>query len=298
MTSVLVVEDSRMQAARIVLVLEEAGYDVRTATDGETALESITTCPPEIVLTDLMMPGVNGLELTETVRSLRPSIPVVLMTANGSEAIAAEALRKGASGYIPKSQLDRSLLSTIGQLAEVLETRRQEARILERLTESACTFRFGNDHDFVGQLVSHLQRDLQNVAFEDQTGLLRIVLALKEALLNAIDHGNLELDSSLRDEDDDRYRMLGEERKRMDPYRHRNVQIVAKIRPERVTYVIRDEGPGFDPSKVPDPTDPENLVRAHGRGLMLIQSFMDEVSFNESGNEITMVKHREKSMSA
>ena len=60
-----------------------------------------------------------------------------------------------------------------------------------------------------------------------------------------------------------------------------------------VTYRIRDEGPGFDRSALPDPTDPANLEKVSGRGLMLIHAFMDEVSHNASGNEITMAKRAE-----
>ena len=55
-------------------------------------------------------------------------------------------------------------------------------------------------------------------------------------------------------------------------------------------FVVRDEGPGFDPNSLPDPTDPENLLKPSGRGIMLIRTFMDAVSFNEKGNEVTMVK--------
>jgi anti-sigma regulatory factor (Ser/Thr protein kinase) len=58
-----------------------------------------------------------------------------------------------------------------------------------------------------------------------------------------------------------------------------------------VTYVITDEGPGFDPSALPDPTDISQLERVSGRGLLLIRTFMDEVRHNDRGNEITMIKH-------
>jgi hypothetical protein len=51
-----------------------------------------------------------------------------------------------------------------------------------------------------------------------------------------------------------------------------------------------DEGPGFDPSLLPDPTDPENLARPHGRGLMLMRTFMDDLTFNSTGNEVRMLK--------
>jgi len=59
-----------------------------------------------------------------------------------------------------------------------------------------------------------------------------------------------------------------------------------------VTFIVRDEGPGFDPSALPDPTDPENLLKPCGRGVMLIRTFMDQVNFSAKGNEITMVKRR------
>ena len=68
------------------------------------------------------------------------------------------------------------------------------------------------------------------------------------------------------------------------------MEVVAKIDRSRITVAVRDEGAGFDPDGLPDPTDPANLQKVHGRGLMLIRTFMDEVSFNETANEITMVK--------
>jgi anti-sigma regulatory factor (Ser/Thr protein kinase) len=62
---------------------------------------------------------------------------------------------------------------------------------------------------------------------------------------------------------------------------------------ERATFSIRDEGLGFDTKCVPDPGDPESLALEGGHGLLLMQTFMDEVRFSEKGNEVTMVKLRE-----
>lgn len=56
--------------------------------------------------------------------------------------------------------------------------------------------------------------------------------------------------------------------------------------------MIRDEGPGFDSTSLPDPTDPVNLEKVSGRGLLLIRTFMDEVRHNPKGNEIVLVKRR------
>jgi len=61
---------------------------------------------------------------------------------------------------------------------------------------------------------------------------------------------------------------------------------------------VEDEGPGFDPATVPDPTDPGNLERIGGRGLMLIRTFMDDVEHNEKGNRITLRKKYPTSESA
>ena len=60
----------------------------------------------------------------------------------------------------------------------------------------------------------------------------------------------------------------------------------------QATFVIRDDGPGFDLNSLPDPTDPENLLKPSGRGLLLIRTFMDEVSHNSTGNQITLVRRR------
>ena len=61
-----------------------------------------------------------------------------------------------------------------------------------------------------------------------------------------------------------------------------------RISHEGATFIIRDEGPGFDPNKVPDPTAPENLEAVCGRGIWLMRSLMDEVDYNETGNEVTL----------
>ena len=56
--------------------------------------------------------------------------------------------------------------------------------------------------------------------------------------------------------------------------------------------MVRDEGNGFDPTILPDPTDPANLEKSSGRGILLMRTFMDEVVFNEVGNEVQMLKRR------
>jgi anti-sigma regulatory factor (Ser/Thr protein kinase) len=105
-------------------------------------------------------------------------------------------------------------------------------------------------------------------------------------------HGNLELDSELRQGDGKAYEALMQERLKQEPYRSRKLYVHLKLTRDEARFVLRDEGPGFDVSKLPDPTDPENLLKPSGRGILLMRLFLDEVRHNEVGNEITLAFRR------
>ena len=137
---------------------------------------------------------------------------------------------------------------------------------------------------------SHYVRAGESTLFLNAVEELTGMIALHEALVNAIQHGNLELSSDLRQEDERAFQDLGEQRRRQPPYKDRRVRVRATLSRSEAVYVIEDEGPGFDPSTLPDPTDPANLERVGGRGLMLIRTFMDEVEHNQTGNRITLRK--------
>ena len=82
----------------------------------------------------------------------------------------------------------------------------------------------------------------------------------------------------------------------MESYRDRRVRVTATFSADEARFVISDEGRGFDVSKLPDPTNPENMARAHGRGVLLIQTFMDAVVYNATGNRVTLIKRKQPAM--
>jgi serine/threonine-protein kinase RsbW len=92
-------------------------------------------------------------------------------------------------------------------------------------------------------------------------------LALEEALVNAIKHGN-----------------------GLDP--NKQVHVVCQISAEKVRIVIEDEGIGFRPDDVPDPTEDENLEKPCGRGIMLMRAFLSTVEYNERGNRVVLEKNK------
>jgi CheY-like chemotaxis protein len=291
MTKVLVVDDSAVDRLLVGNILEKEGYAVTFASDGQQALSILAEHRFDVVVSDLQMPIVDGLQLVSQIRSEFPHTPVILVTGQGSEEIAASALRCGAASYVPKRTIQSDLVSTIQTVlsATIPESECESLRGI--LVESVSHYVIGYEPEAPKALISHLQRCLNLTCINSETEKIRIATALAEALANAIDHGNLELDSNLREENISLYDQTGRERSQVEPYCRRRVYVTAKLEPNRATFIIRDDGPGFQPDALPDPTDPENLCKPCGRGVLLIRTFMDEVTFNPLGNEITMVKY-------
>ena len=295
MATVLIVDDSAVDRRLAQGVLEKnTQLAFLYAVDGADAVEQLKISPPDLVLTDLQMPVMSGLELVRYVREKYPLVPVILMTAQGSEEIAVQALASGAASYVPKSRLARDLANTVENVLATSRAQRHHARMMECVTRNHWTFVLDNDPSLIPAIVDHVQQQITRLKLCDETGRIRMAIALEEALLNALYHGNLEVSSDLREQDTRQYYALADERRREEPYRSRTVHFEATLSTQEMTYLVRDAGPGFNPQAVPDPTDPANLERCSGRGLMLIRAFMDEVRHNERGNEIVMIKRREE----
>jgi DNA-binding NarL/FixJ family response regulator len=291
MAIVLVVDDSAMQRHLATNLLKQlADIELIEANAGKAAIAMIERHRPDVVLTDLQMPGMNGLELVDYVRKHHPSVPVVLMTAFGSEDIAIEALRRGAASYVSKRRMATDLTDTVRSLLGVVRCQRDTQRVMDQITERESHFEIENDLSLVGPLVDHIEAGLARLNLCDETDLIRVAVALREALANAIDHGNLELRSELRATDPSAYYRLRDERRRAEPYAARRVHVAVRETRTEARFVVHDEGRGFDPSILPDATDPANLEREYGRGLLLIRTFMDTVHHDDGGRQITMVK--------
>lgn len=155
---------------------------------------------------------------------------------------------------------------------------------------TATEFVLDNSSATVTALVSYIRETLQLLKFSDQSTIIRTCVALTEALDNALYHGNLELSSELRKGSGEAWEKAVAERRQTSPYKDRSIEVRVELSRHEISVTIRDEGPGFDPSKLPDPTDPDNIENVCGRGVFLVRTFMDEVRYNDKGNEITLVK--------
>jgi len=138
------------------------------------------------------------------------------------------------------------------------ETTRRAGDDMELVLRGAST------HDTAERLTDRVYEFISKLPL-DPEAVFRLKLAAHETLTNAIEHGN-----------------------RNDP--SRQVTLTCRRRPHEVAIIIEDEGDGFDPDGVPDPTAQENLLKEGGRGILLIRSYVDECRFENHGRRIVLIK--------
>ncbi|MGD1102137.1 MAG: ATP-binding protein [Terriglobia bacterium] len=138
-----------------------------------------------------------------------------------------------------------------------------------QMEKARLSLRFSETIPATLQALEGVVQNIMALASEMKCGedhFAEIELALREALANAVIHGN-----------------------RQDPTK--KVEVRCFCQPDRgMLLVVEDEGAGFDPKEIPDPTHAERLFESHGRGLFLIRRTMDSVRFSRSGRRVTMVK--------
>ncbi|EMI18837.1 response regulator receiver protein [Rhodopirellula maiorica SM1] len=295
MSRVLLAEDSPTQVIMLRALLEEDSHEVQVATDGAKALAIMSEQLPDIVVTDMQMPNMNGLELVQAIRSKHASVPVILITGQGSEELAAQALLDGAAAYLPKSVVDEQLLGSIEHVLGLLDTPMSYQHLIDRLDYNQFQFTLENNPDLVPPLVNLMQQMVGGIHLCDEVARARIGMAIEQALLNAMIRGNLEISHQEQLEDEELHvaeeLTLIEKRRSESPYGDRRVIFRAHLGREQLVFIVNDEGKGFDTEAHLEPEAHDVVDAEEGRGLVLIHSFMDEVRFNDSGNEIVMVKN-------
>jgi CheY-like chemotaxis protein len=288
------VEDSEVDRRLMRGLLErDVDWLVQFAGSAEEALEKIEDLFPHIVVTDLQLPGANGLELVRQVRDRSPELPVILATGHGSETLAVDALEMGAASYVPKDQMAETLRGTIEQVLGIVSRDEQRAVLNQHLTAESLSYALRCDPELFAPLVRRVQQSLQALGVLTPTKRMHVGVALEEALFNALYHGNLALPREVwrRQRAQLRRGVIEEEvRRRLESasYRDRLIFVDFTVNPQQLKLVVRDEGAGFDVSAVPVAHDAESLQAGHGRGLVLMRNFLRQVEFNPQGNQVAM----------
>ncbi|HEX8523094.1 MAG TPA: ATP-binding protein [Tepidisphaeraceae bacterium] len=141
------------------------------------------------------------------------------------------------------------------------------SKVAKNSPDSPLKFEIRSDYSEGRQVQQRILDDVEKSGFDSES-TFAIKLALEEALINAIKHGN-----------------------KLDP--NKKVHIEARVTPRRAEITIEDEGPGFNRQDVPDPTVEENICKCSGRGILLIESFMNRVQWTRGGRRVKMIKNNQ-----
>jgi DNA-binding response OmpR family regulator len=273
MPKVLIVDDDRAACHLLRKVLADAGHDVAVAGDGAKALGQLKARRFDVMLLDLWMPTMNGLELLAKLRGRKTRPRVIVMTSDDTPATLLRAVREEAAEYLRKPVDPSAVLKLVQTVLErpasrpieVVSARPDWVELIVPCTREAV--------ERVHGVIVHLDSDLPGEARE------AIAYAFRELLMNAVEWGG-----------------------KLDPTR--TVRI-AYLRARRmVMYRIADPGTGFriedlDHAAIAHPDDPVQHVdirdkkglRPGGFGLLTVQASVDELIYNEKRNEVVFIKY-------
>ncbi len=273
--TILLVEDDPAMHEVFRALLVSTPWRLESANGGFAALEMVRSRPYDLVITDIRMPGMDGLELLRRIRQERPGAKVIVMTADNTPQALVASLRELAYTYFSKPFSPAAVVELIEQaLAD--EDPEEDIQVLSATANwIALHVRCRLDvADRLVQFFSEMKADLPEQDREN------IATAFREVLRNAIEHGG-----------------------KCDP---RQKVFVAYVRTSRaIHYYIRDPGEGFSMAEIPhaavaySPDTPtehiqyraEQGLRPGGFGILLVRHLVDELIYNEKGNEVLMVKY-------
>ncbi|MBF0497687.1 MAG: response regulator, partial [Deltaproteobacteria bacterium] len=265
---------------------------VTTASNGLQALEVFRRESYPIVLTDVMMPQLNGIELLKEIRKIDPLTFVVTMTAHGNENLAITALREGAANYIKKPFALDHIKDVVTRIARTIKQQQRTSPDRSAVVQEWMVLEIKNDLDKIFGVVNQALSCASNIVkVEELSGLS---IGLYEIILNAMEHGNLEInfDEKTRLIETNTYLDAITERKSYAAFCSRTVKVISHINRTRIKVIVKDNGPGFDwRSKIGEleEMDPMELLN-HGRGILLARINFDEIRYNDAGNVVTLIK--------
>jgi len=293
---VLIVEDDAASREFLLDTVESQGFEVRVATDGLSGLEAFKKFNPDIVLSDIRMPKMDGLEMLKEIRKLDSNVIVVMSTAFGCEEYAIKALHYRANNYLKKPIRHKDLLPLFHKCSSIIKTSDSvdipEIGSAEVKTHFTLTLQSSVEDipDMVNLLMKATSGSL------DEKEILNTKFGLTELLTNAIENGNLEITSEEWAEaflTGDKGLKILRGKKMSDPLiARRTVKVTYKSDDEYFEWVISDQGKGFDWQRVLRECDGMSPMDLECKGIFLSRFHFDGMEYMDNGSTVRVRKRR------
>lgn len=288
---VLIVEDDRASRFFLESLLESNEYNFRSAANGIEGLNVFEEYNPDIVLTDIQMPIMDGLELLEAIRDTKSDTIVIMVTAFGTENYAIQALHLGANNYLKKPVSGQELLRLLKKYKAILNSKYSPDALPGRLINRKFKIEFNTEFNKIPKIVDKVIIE-SNLDINDNEKI-NIELGLVELITNAIEHGNLNINYSEKQKALDNGTLGKLYNKQMESpvYQNRTITIdfVADI--DKFEWTISDEGDGFNWDSLPNPTDEDHILELNGRGVFISRFLFDKIEYVGKGNIVIATKY-------
>jgi CheY-like chemotaxis protein len=295
MATILLAEDSSTHTALMRSLLEQGGHRVDCVVDGQLAWNAVQESRPDLIVTDLRMPELNGCQLVEKIVDWDPDLPCVVVTARGSEGLAVDALAVGAVNFVPKNSLQKLLNHVVRQTLAMAEVNAIFKNFSGHLENPEFSIQLPNEVAAIEPAVLYVMQTLAAATCLSTVQRIRVCAALSSALFNAMCYGNLEI----KDEDPVVSRMFAgdhsdkdelRERATQKPYCDRKVLLKVSVSTIDTRFFISHDGPGRMTRLTPAPGTSESFELEQCRGFVLMTSFMDDIIFQSGNSSVVLVK--------
>ena len=290
MKKILIIDDENLVRSVINIALTNNGYKVYEADNGKTGIQMFIDIDPDIVITDVNMPEMSGIEVTKNIKENKVDADVVIMTGYGTEELIIEALRVGASNYINKPVDFKELFNILDSIILKRENRRLFDVLKDVVVFEKKSLVLNNDitkvWGTVNQILFNLSPSIERKKIEE------LKLGLYEILVNSIEHGNLGITYDEKKEalENNTYNELVTRKLKEANEQKKVVNIQTVYNGEELVVEIIDQGKGFNLKELPPLSDPDTLLAVHGRGILLASLYFDKLEYKEPGNVVTIVE--------
>ncbi len=288
---ILIVEDDYPSREYLINLIGLEGFDFKAAENGKEALEIYKYYDPDVIISDIQMPYMDGLELLSAIREDKSDTIFIITTAFGSEDYAIEALRRGANNYLKKPIRKNSLLSLLEKYKSLVESHKLAEKAQGRIIKKDILLEFDTNISHIPAIISQLISEM-NINLDDSE-ITNIELGLDELITNALEHGNLAIsfDEKVEASNNNTMQELYAQKMKIQEYAQRKLRVYYKLRPEYCEWLIEDEGKGFDWKLIPDPTQAAQLMELNGRGIFITHFLFDEMEYLGKGNKVRVRKN-------